>query len=41
MKTKNDLETYVPSGSGAIKKKKTWKYYECMKFLSDRQPKKV
>lgn len=34
------METYVPSGSGAIKKKKPWKFFDSMKFLSDQQPKR-
>ncbi|KAF5271244.1 hypothetical protein FQR65_LT17671 [Abscondita terminalis] len=35
LKTKTDLETYIPSGSGRTKTKKIWKYYDALKFLSD------
>ena len=30
-----EVDTYVPTGSGAQKKKKVWKHFESLKFLSD------
>ncbi|KAG5864526.1 hypothetical protein JTB14_002378 [Gonioctena quinquepunctata] len=35
IKTKAELDTYIPSGSAAKKKKKIWKHFEAMAFLSD------
>lgn len=35
IKTKNEIEAHIPSGSGAKTTKKPWKYYELMSFLKD------